>query len=156
MPTFDSPIKTSTERGFALISAIIACTILFALATLIILISTRDLRVSARSVGNKKALIAAEAGINQMLQNFDRDNWIANQRNRMAVEGGGDPGSVYSVATPTLPAQGPAFLPIPGQDMSMQMKIVDVTIAGENQRYGTRSEVVAGVGYGPVPVSTMP
>ena len=54
--------RLSSEKGFALVTAILACVILFALAMLILQLSTGDLRVSAKSVGDKKAMAAAETG----------------------------------------------------------------------------------------------
>jgi Tfp pilus assembly protein PilX len=47
--------RPSSEQGFALVTALMACAILFALAMLVLNLSTSDLKVSARNVGDKKA-----------------------------------------------------------------------------------------------------
>ena len=59
---YNSKKILSSEKGFILLTAILACVILLALAILIINLSTSDLRVSSKTVGEKKAMSAAEAG----------------------------------------------------------------------------------------------
>ena len=59
--------KKNSEAGFALIAAIMACLILLALGMLVISLSTQDIRVSTKIVGEKRALAAAETGINTLL-----------------------------------------------------------------------------------------
>ena len=66
-------------RGFALVTAILAIMILMALGYLVISVSTGDLKISSRVVGEKKALSAAETGIHRMMQNFDPANMAAVQ-----------------------------------------------------------------------------
>ena len=54
-------MKVRNEEGFALIAAILANLILLAVGIIAINISTQDLRISMRVVGDKKAMSAAEA-----------------------------------------------------------------------------------------------
>jgi hypothetical protein len=65
------PYRGVSGKGFALITAILAVMILMALGILALNVSTGDLRISARLVGEKKALAALETGINRVTVGFD-------------------------------------------------------------------------------------
>lgn len=148
-----------TEKGFALVAAILACMILLALAMLVINLSTRDLRISAKTVGEKKAMTAAETGIHQLIINFNPQNLAASAVTNVAADAVNAPGDFYTVSVPTLPAAGPAFLPLTGfaigggQSWGQRRYSVDVT--GTNTSYNTRVDIGLGVGYGPIEISTM-
>lgn len=148
-----------SRNGFALVAAILACVILFALAMLVIHLSTQDLRSSAKNVGDKKASSAAEAGIHRMMQNFDPQNLNASAQTNVQVDSTNDPNSVYTIGTPTRPAVGPAFLPMTGYSIgggqSWGQSRYDVTVTGRNTAYDTKVEISTGVGYGPIEISTM-
>jgi hypothetical protein len=51
-----------SEKGFVLIAAIMAVMIMLAVSFFILTTSTQDIRISARLVGERKAMSAAEAG----------------------------------------------------------------------------------------------
>jgi Tfp pilus assembly protein PilX len=142
--------RLSSEKGFALITAIMACVILFALAMLILNLSTGDLRVSARSVGDKKAMSTAEAGIHrlmqQMNQNFDPLNQGAFVATNIQVDPGNDPASVYTIRLPILPTPGPASFPLAGYANYVQQRY-NFDVTGTNNAYNTRMEVGVAVGY---------
>ena len=59
------------ERGFALIAALLANLILLAVGIVALNLSTGDIRISMRVVGDKKAVNAAEAGLHWLTVNFD-------------------------------------------------------------------------------------
>ncbi|MEI6608233.1 MAG: pilus assembly PilX N-terminal domain-containing protein [Deltaproteobacteria bacterium] len=149
----------SSEKGFILILAIMACVILFALAMLVINLSTSDLRVSSKNVGEKKALTAAETGIHRMIQNFDPQNLASTAATSVQVDASNDPASVYTIGTPATPANGPVFLPMigyaigGGQTWGQRCFVVDVE--GRNTAYVTQVTIRTGVGYGPVEISTI-
>lgn len=145
---------------------------LFALAMLVIHLSTQDLRSSAKNVGDKKASSGAETGIHRMVQNFDPQNLPASavtsttanavQINGvwyLQVDSANDPNSVYTIGTPTRPTSGPTFLPMTGysigggQSWGQARYVVDVT--GRNTAYDTSVTIGTGVGYGPIEISTM-
>ena len=159
-------IKLSDQRGFSLITAILACVILFALAILVLTLSTGDLRTSGRTAGEKKALSAAETGIHRLIedfQNFDATNPVSFMntypRNNQQVDATNDPASLYSVARPGNPVSGIEFLPMPGYAVGggkiWGQRHYAVTVEGENTNYNTTSAIEAGLGYGPVPSTTM-
>jgi hypothetical protein len=151
--------RLSSEKGFALITAIMACVILFALAMLIINLSTGDLRVSARSVGDKKAMSAAETGIHRAMQSFNPQNLAATVVAGVQVDPANDPASVYTIGAPAAPATGPLFLPLEGYSIgggqTWGQRRYEMNVEGRNTAYGTRMNIRTGVGYGPVEVSTM-
>jgi len=134
-----------------------ACVILFALAMLIIQLSTGDLKVSSSNVGDKKASIAAEAGIQQMLSSFDPASPPTPAT--FAVDTVNAPGSVYSFTAPVPPANGPAFLPMKGysigggQQWGQRSYVSSVT--GQNTNYNSSVTIDVGMGYGPIEISTM-
>jgi len=149
----------SSQRGVALVTAILACVILFALAVLVIYLSTSDLRVSGRTVGEKKALNAAETGIHRMIQGFDPMDLSGYPLNNQSVDAGNDPHSRYSIGAPGRPSSGRIFLPMAGYAMgggqSWGQRHYVVTVEGRNTAYDTRVEIQTGIGYGPVEVTTM-
>ncbi|MDX9819671.1 MAG: pilus assembly PilX N-terminal domain-containing protein, partial [Desulfococcus multivorans] len=103
---------TGRERGFALVTAILAVMILLALGYLALSVSTGDLRISTRLVGEKKALSAAETGIYRMMQDFDPSTMLADKVNTdYQADASADPASKYRITNVGKPASGPASLP---------------------------------------------
>ncbi len=151
--------KIFSEKGFALVTAILACVILFALAMLVINLSTGDLRVSAKTVGDKKAMSAAETGIHRMMQNFDPQNLANSAATNVQVDSANDPNSVYTIGTPGAPTSGPVFLPMSGYSIgggqSWGQRRYVVSVDGRNTTYNTHMTISTGVGYGPIEISTM-
>jgi hypothetical protein len=152
--------RLSSEKGFALVTAIMACAILFALAMLILQLSTGDLRVSSRSVGDKKASIAAETGVQRVLTGFDPEN--PQPAVNVAVDTANDPSSIYSFAAPAPPSKDsgiPSFATLAGYSIgggqSWGQTRYGTTITGQNTVYATSVQVDVGIGYGPVEISTM-
>jgi Tfp pilus assembly protein PilX len=151
--------RLSSEKGFALVTAILACAILFALAMLILQLSTGDLQVSSKNVGDKKAMTAAETGNHRVMQNFNPLNLAASAATNIQVDPNNDPASVYTISTPTLPTSGPAFLPLTGYAIgggqSWGQRRYAVNVMGRNTTYNTQVTVNTGIGFGPIETSTM-
>jgi hypothetical protein len=140
--------RPSSEQGFALVTALMACAILFALAMLILNLSTGDLKVSVQNVGDKKAAIAAETGLQQVLIGGDPKNLAP--VTDAPVDSVNAPGSVYSFSTPALPPSSSgrrAFASMPGYSAPLGQARYETTITGKNTRYGTVVQVEIGVGY---------
>jgi Tfp pilus assembly protein PilX len=159
MPTRTNYTKVfQSERGFALVTAILACVILLALAILILDMSTNDLRVSGRTVGEKKAMNAAETGIQFTLRNFDAINKPANARTDVQVDATGDPSALFSIVNPRTPDEG-NLVSMAGFGMGGSQSFGrTVTVAssiGRSNTYNTHVEVEFGVAHGPVDVTTM-
>ena len=151
--------NVTSEKGFALVAALMACLILLALGMLVIHFSTQDLRISAKTVGEKKAMAAAETGIHRLMQNFDPQNLTASALSNVAVDTVNAPGDFYTIGTPAVPTTGPAFLPMSGYSISggqsWGQRRYKVDVTGTNTSYSTRAEIGVGIGYGPIEISTM-
>jgi hypothetical protein len=151
--------RLSSEKGFALAVALMACAILFALAIMIIQLSTGDLKVSSRNVGDRKASIAAEAGINSLMQNFDPGNMAGSQVTNVQVDASTDAASRYTISNVGRPATGPEMLPLAGyavgggQQWGQRRYVGSVT--GVNTNYNSSVTIDVGMGYGPIEISTM-
>ncbi|MDA8125329.1 MAG: hypothetical protein M0009_09100 [Deltaproteobacteria bacterium] len=145
--------------GFALVTALLAIMILLALGIWALNVSTGDLRISSRLVGEKKALAAAEAGIHRLMQGFDPADLTASQVSNVQVDSATDPATRYKITNVQKPTSGPESLPLAGYAISGgqqwgQTRYV-ATVTGENTNYGSSAPVAVGVGYGPVEITTM-
>src|SRR5512139_1126495 len=150
------------ENGFALIAALLANLILLAVGILAINLSSGDIRISMRSVGDKKALNAAETGVHELSRLFDPAtafNGTVFPVSYRALSGGQDSTTQYSIAQPTVPAAGPSTLQlngyaIGGAQMWGQTRY-STTVTGRNTAFNTSVTVDVEVGFGPIEISTM-
>ncbi|MGZ6250061.1 MAG: hypothetical protein ACXWMC_10645 [Syntrophales bacterium] len=148
--------KKNSEEGFALIAAIMACLILLALGMLVISLSTQDIRVSTKIVGEKRALAAVDTGISALSQVFDPNNPVLVPVSTDIVAGV----SKYTFNYPTTrPTVGPITIPLAGFSIGGGQRWgqsrYNLDVIGENTPYRTRVAVGVGIGYGPVEVTTM-
>ena len=148
--------KKNSEEGFALIAAIMACLILLALGMLVISLSTQDIRVSMKIVGEKRALAAADTGINGLSQTFDPQNPIFVPATTNRADGV----SSYTINYPaTRPTVGAITIPLPGFSIGGGQRWgqsrYNMDVIGRNTEYSTQVTIGVGVGYGPVEMSTM-
>jgi hypothetical protein len=155
------------EKGFALVAAIIASLILLAVGILVINMSTGDLRSSAITVGDKKALAATESGIHRLVQDFSPDSTTWTTANNYttncaassptyiwrSIASGTDVNTQFAICAPTLSSQPPVNLP--GYALGeWAMMRYDGRVAGKNTSYNTSTTVDIGIGYGPVSIGT--
>ena len=141
------------EKGFALIAAILACLILLAIGMLVIQMSTSDLRTSAGTVGEKKALIAVESGVHQLVKNFDPNvPWDATHGygTQTVIPDGIDGNSRFTIAVPVASTLPPVQITANSLE-NWQMMRYNTSVKGENTTYNTVLNVDIGIGYGPVP-----
>ena len=145
------------ERGFALIAAILANLILLAAGIIALNLSTQDLRISTRLVGEKKAMGAAEAASHWLMLHFDPANPGASvkaDRPLAELAAGLDPRGRVSITQPVPPAAGPLQIGGPaGFDMASSPWVLvryDTTITGRNDDHRTSVTVDVGLGFGPV------
>ena len=147
-----------SNSGFALVATLLALLILTAMGMLVFAISTQDIRISTRAVGEKKALAAAEAGIHRLNQNFDPTNLPAVAASNVPVNPAVDPNSCYTIGIPASPGIGPKTLPLTGYAIAggqqwNQARYV-TTVKGTNTRYNSTVAVDTSVGYGPLAATT--
>lgn len=147
-----------SEKGFALVLALIACMILVALGALIMTLSTGDIRTSSQILGQKRAMIAAEKGIQRLVQQYNFDNIPAVNQTTFAADLAVDPNSLYTISIPN--ATG-TLHPV-GFGMEWQVSTYDVEVTGWNKQYGGTdttpgaSKVSIGVGIGHLGDASLP
>jgi hypothetical protein len=148
------------QWGFALIAALLAIWILTAVGVLVLTVTTQDVRMSTRMVGEKKAFFATEAGIHNLTQAFNPLSLAdsALYEKYFQVDSEQDPASQYQIGTPAVPTRGPASISIPGYSVGGGQQWgatrFVTTVTGSNTNFGTMVQVDVGVGFGPVEVST--
>ena len=144
------------EEGFALIAAMMAILILTGVGILVFMISTQDIRISGRLVGEKKAVSAAEAGAHSLSTTFNPFNLASNAVPNVPVALNSD--TQYSIGIPTRPTSGTALLPMTGYSQSGGQQWgqarYNAPITGSNTTYRSNIQVNLGLGYGPVEMTT--
>ena len=148
------------ERGFALVAALLANLILLAVGIIALNLSTQDIRVSMRSVGDKKAVNAAEAGLHWLTVNFDAATYTSLiSATPHTVENNADANTRYKIDSIAEPTTGPAQIPLPGFSIggsqTWGQARYDARITGQNPVYNTSVTIDVGLGHGPVEMGTM-
>ena len=162
MTKHDSKIMSESkihhsEKGFILLTALIACAILMALGILVWWSSTGELRTTTSTVGEKRALAAAESGYHILTQSFDpmATNYGITQNTWTNVSSTLAPNQQYKITNVGLSPYS-ALAP-PGYSMESSqgwgMARYDLTVSGRDTTYDTEQDVGVGVGYGPVSLS---
>ena len=145
-----------SEKGFALIAAILASLILLAVGMLVISLTTGDLRISQRVVCDKKTLSATETGIQRLMQSFDPNNLAASAATNVQAYAT-DSTQLYTIATPTFSGLPPLYLA--GYAISAGsgwgMNRYDALVTGTNTACNSTTAVQVGIGFGPVSLGTM-
>ena len=151
-------VQINSQKGFALIAAIMAMMVLTAVGLLAFALSTQDIRISSRLVGEKKSFSAVEAGIHRFTLTFDPANLNASVVSNIQVDSGNDPTSLYTIGLPARPTSGPGSLPLPGYAIGggqqWGQERFNNRVTGTNTRYNSLIQVDVGAGFGPVEIST--
>ena len=151
-------VRINSQEGFALIAAIMAMMVLTAVGLLAFALSTQDIRISSRLVGEKKSFSAVEAGIHRFTLTFDPANLNASVVSNVQVDSGNDPTSLYTIGLPARPTSGPGSLPLPGYAIGggqqWGQERFNNRVTGTNTRYNSLIQVDIGAGFGPVEIST--
>ncbi len=152
-------VNLSSERGFVLVVAVLACMILLAVGILALTMSGQDVKISARVVGEKKAFSACESGMHKLITTLDPGNLAGLAVTDVQVDSSNDPASLYTIGTPSHPSTGPGMLPLAGYSIGggqvWGQTIYNATVTGTNTNYGSRVQVSVGLGYGPVEMTTI-
>jgi hypothetical protein len=155
---FTAGFRGESSEGFALVAALLVILILNAMGLLVFSLSTQDIRISSRMVGEKKAFSSAEAGIHWMTQNFDPDNLAGIPADNIVVDPPSDPDSYFAVTSVGRPTQGPEILPLPGYSVGggqqWGQNRYGTSVTGANSRYNSRVQMDACLGFGPVELTT--
>ena len=148
-----------SEKGFVLVLAVLGIALILAVGVLALTMSGRDVRISSRVVGEKKAFSACQSGVHYTTTILDPTNFAPFPVTNRQVDATNDPASLFSIETPHLPASGPGMLPLAGYSIAggqtWGQTRYDVTVTGENTNYNSRAQVDMSFGYGPIETSTI-
>ena len=159
-------LRIGNERGYIFIMALLAMLIMASLGILIFDLTTKDVRTTIKLVGEKKAVSAAENGMQTLLQAFnpqvgavvDPDNACPGLAGYYQVSNDIDTSTCYSFTPPTTPTSGSSFFPMGGYSISgwQQWGLVryNTTITGTNTNFMSKMAVDVGIGNGPSESST--
>jgi Tfp pilus assembly protein PilX len=151
--------RRTDNRGFALVAALLANLILLAVGIVALNLSTGDIRISMKTVGDKKAINAAEAGIHWLTVNFDAATYASLINTNNQVDTTGDPNTRYVINSIAEPTTGPAQIPLPGFSIggsqTWGQARYDARITGNNTAYNSSVSIDVGLGHGPVEMGTM-
>jgi len=154
--------KIRNEHGFAFIAALLAMLIMVSLGVLIFTLTTRDVRVTVKLMGEKKAFSGAEHGIHWLMQQYVPGIVLANPANACPGNGGffqvssvGDPSTCFSFVQPTQPTSGgSSMIPLAGYSntggSNFGLTPADSGVTGFNTAYMSKISINVGLGYGPV------
>lgn len=140
-----------SERGFVLIAALMAVMILIAVGFFILTTTTQDIRISSRLVGERKALSAAESGLQQFCINFTPSSMAA--KPFQDVDAVNDPTTRFKIGMTTWNHEVPS-VPAYGFGEKMEYSVFNNTITGQDTSYHSEVQLGVGVKYGPVPLGT--
>ena len=153
-------MKIRKEPGFALIAALLTIWILTAMGLLVFTVTTQDVRISSRMVGEKKAFYATEAGVHTLVEVFNPLTYLIDTTNynKDVVVDQKDAASQFRIATPAVPTKGPAAIPLSGYSSGGgqqwgSTRFVSI-VTGKNTNYQSTVQVDTGVGFGPVEITT--
>jgi hypothetical protein len=151
-------MRIGENSGFALIAALLSIWILTAMGLLVFTVTTQDVRISSRMVGEKKAFYATEAGVHRLVEWFNPLNLNDTKYNSPWDVDSTYPGSQFQIAKPAPPTKGPAAIPLAGYSSGGgqqwgSTRFVSV-VTGKNTKYQSTVQVDAGVGFGPVEITT--
>jgi Tfp pilus assembly protein PilX len=142
----------NSEKGFALLLALIACVILVALGALVINLSIGDIKTSGSILGNKRAMLAAEKGVGRVIQEFNAGTIPTSVQYTSAADLAVDPNSTYQIAIPFRTAAQSMVGYSPPWGMATYS--IDVTGTNGAAAYsGKQVTIGVGIGYGPIDTS---
>jgi Tfp pilus assembly protein PilX len=133
-----------SERGFVLIAALMAVMVLMAVGFFILTTTSQDVKISSRLVGERKALSAAESGLQQLCINFTPASAATGWIN---VDTANDPTTQYRINA--VPSKPTAEVPAPGWDASWSYKTFETVITGRDTGYQSEVQLSVGVKHGP-------
>ena len=140
----------NSEKGFALVLALIACLILVALGALVIYLSTGDLKTSGSILGNKRAMLAAEKGVGRVIQEFNAGTIPTITQYTWADDLAVDPNSTYKIDPPVRTAAQSMV----GYAPPWGMATYSINVTGGNTAYSDKLVTIGvGLGYGPIDTS---
>ncbi|HDQ03952.1 MAG TPA: hypothetical protein ENN23_05190 [Deltaproteobacteria bacterium] len=145
--------RLKSQDGFVLVVAVIAVMIMIAVGFLALTVSTQDIRISSRMVGETKAFSAAEAGVTEASR---RLNPIDLQPIPWTVyDPDNNPGVGFEAGTPDRYLDFPS-IDFPGYSLRHDWAgaVFSTTVTGEDRNYKSRARISVGIAYSPSPSDT--
>ena len=144
-----------SEKGFVLIAAIMAVMIMLAVSFFILTTSTQDIRISARLVGERKAMSAAEAGAMAVYASASNlATLVANSSNTpILVDPTNDPSTSYTIHVAQNNALPPVILP--GYPPGYSSSVFSAIIIGTDSNYGSSASIDIGLSPPSTPGNTI-
>jgi Tfp pilus assembly protein PilX len=150
-------LRRRNEGGFALVAALLANLILLAVGIIALNLSSQDIRVSVRTMADKKAVTAAETGVHRLALDFISEANIPALTGKVYNDFSSDSGTKATVVSIVKNPNSVTAPSMPGYQIggtvSWSQEVYQVEIKGENTRYNSVVNVVAGFGHGPAPGS---
>ncbi|MGO9951193.1 MAG: hypothetical protein ACLPN1_03150 [Dissulfurispiraceae bacterium] len=155
------------EQGFVFIVSLLAMLILISLSVLMFALTTRDVRVTIKLMGEKTAFSAAENGIQALMQSFDPLQGVNDQDavcpglpGYLQVSTGVSgltTASCYNYTSPAPLASGSSTIPMAGYSITGSQQFGRAPyfseLTGANTNYMSQVVMDVGIGYGPVNAS---
>jgi Tfp pilus assembly protein PilX len=158
-------IKTS--EGYVFVAALLAMFIMTAIGILIFSLTSHDMLTTAKLMGEKRALNAAETGVHELLQqmatNAGDATKVTTTRQSITVTSGNQiKTDYYTLSMNAPPADAiktvtKSSFQIGGTGTQSERGAYNVTnfsVLGESGDFGGRVIIDVGIGYGPVDLST--
>ncbi len=147
---------SNPESGFVLIAAIMGIMILLAVGFLALTISSSDMRIASRLIGERKAFSAAESGVQNFFASFSPGDsgtaWTY-------FDSVNDPGVQFKISEPDRDEDVPE-LQAYGFDVEMSYSVYKATVTGRTTTnpgrgihydpYKAQAEIDVGSKYGPI------
>jgi len=146
-------MKKNSEKGFVLIAALMGIMILLAVGYFALTITTGDMKIASRLIGERKAFSAAEAGVHELCRNFNWQSGVGVSNFYFDVTN--DPTVRYSYPEPGRNTSMPS-VPARGYDLTKAYTsaVFDTVVTGEDTAYGSKMEIAVGTATAPSPADT--
>jgi len=145
----------NSEGGFALIAAIMAVLIIVAVGFFALTVTTQDIRISSRLLGERKAFSAAEACVHELCRQLNPYNLLPVYN--MSIDPINDPNTEFMSSLPERDEDIPQIA-LPGYDMAKAYvgALYRTTCTGRDTSPGRKSETSISVGtvFAPNPGDT--
>lgn len=141
-----------SEGGFVLIPALMAVMIMMAVGFFALTVTSQDIRISSRMVGDRKALSAAESGLHWLTVSINPLNPSVVAVSNQQVDPTEDPSVRFSIAAPTVSQITPTISQ-PGNS-EYEQRVFDTRVTGRDTHYDSSVILEVGIGTGNYPKDT--
>jgi hypothetical protein len=153
--------RQKSEGGFVLIAALMAVMILMAVGFFSLTVTSQDILISSRLVGERKALSAAEAGMHEVCRLLNPNPLTGGPPNYglpvtpQSIDSVYDKFTSYTTTPPVQSTTIPT-IPLAGFDMSKAYvgSVYDTIVTGRDASYNSSVSIAIGTVFSPNPGDT--